>query len=137
MKTKKLPLDPDDSGHVISDQLFKQFYLEKQMKINETMPNDVNFEREFYYTHLSLEYGYKGEDDFALFVSALVNKMEITNRTNYQKLFCVILNSASLWFNAVPLRAYLYIYWLKHPILGLYELFFRLRTKFRNSIRLC
>ena len=100
------------------------------------MPNDVNFKREFYYTQLNLEHGHRGEDDFALFIGALVSKMEITNKNTYQKLICVILNSASLWFNFVPLRTYLYIYWLKKPILGLYDLLTRLKTKFRNSIRL-
>lgn len=45
LQTKKLPLDPDDKW-VIDDEMFRQFYLQRQQKIDARLPNDLNFERE-------------------------------------------------------------------------------------------
>ena len=46
LNTKKLPLDPDDDDKIIDDKLFRQFYLQRQKKLDERLPNDLNFERE-------------------------------------------------------------------------------------------
>lgn len=136
LKTRSLPLESTDDRNgsgddtLIADGLFEQFYKQKQNVSDNTQWTDPNFNREFYYTHAIRWKTYSEDYHFLLFINAFVNSMEITNKNNYQKLICVMLNSLSIWFNFCILDAYVWLEGLICFIIALYEWL----VKYRNRL---
>ena len=88
----------DDFKLEIRDELFEQFYLQKQYKIEkEHYSMDANVK--IYNIYSQFDSTIHNNSEFRFSISLMKRKVIISNDDNYTKLIQSILNSLSLWFS--------------------------------------
>ena len=98
----------DDFKLEIRDELFEQFCLQRQSKIEkEHYSIDANVK--IYNIYSQFDRSRFGKPAFGFSISLMKRKVIISNDDNYTKLIQSILNSLSLWFSLCMLDLIIYI----------------------------
>lgn len=109
--TMSIPLEKADFHLRIDDKLFRDYYYAEQHPKDQSLPGNLNYERQYFINYIKEKPVGREEDIVLNFEFNLIfrnEKLEILNEDNWAKLILNLINVLSIWLSLNMFEALLF-----------------------------